>query len=124
MLILYHFINHSFHIKKCQTLQWKDHFNFISSRHGAVMESRSVSGCQDSFPLKLFLLQQSRIMLGSMEYLFIALGLILRSWLLSQYRVCQWMEFMSVAYFLMVLSGTDRRKYDRLVFDSLLITRF
>ena len=46
----------------------------------------------------------------SMEYLLTLLSLILRSLLLSQYRVRQWMEFMSVAYFLMVLSGTDRCK--------------
>jgi len=76
------------------------------------MESHSVSGCQDSFPLRLFLLHQSRIMLESMEYLLIVFSLILRSLLLSQYRVRQWMEFMSVAYFLKVLSGTDRCKYD------------
>jgi hypothetical protein len=76
------------------------------------MESHSVSGCPDSFPLRHFLLQQSRIMLESMEYLLNVFSLILRSWLLSQYRIRRWMEFMSLAYLLMVLSGTDRCKCD------------
>jgi len=76
------------------------------------MESHSASGCQDSFPLRLFLLRQSRIMPENMEYLRKVFSLISRSLLLSQCRVRQWMEFMSVAYFLMVLSGTDRCKCD------------
>jgi hypothetical protein len=58
-------------------------------------------------------------MLENMEYLLIAFNLILSSWLLSQCRVHQWMECMSVAYFLMVLSGTDRGKCDINRFDSL-----
>jgi len=57
----------------------EDQFSFIFSRHGAVMESHIVSGFQDSFPLRLFLLQQRRIMPESTEYLLTVFSLILRS---------------------------------------------